>query len=76
MFYRLHLVRDMRIHVLVCLDGVPAHPRTRAPVLSAPAHITPHAVFGAAYRRRSGTGVPAPLADSGPFPVSVGRAGR
>ena len=46
--------------ILVCasLDGVPAHPRTGAPVLSAPVHIACHASFGAAYRRRGGTGGP------------------
>ena len=60
MFYRLHLVRDMRIHGLVCLVGVPAHARTRAPVLPSPVHIACHASFGAAYRRQGGTGDPCP----------------
>lgn len=51
-------VRNMRIHSLVCLVEVPAYLRTRAPVLTAPVHIACHASFGAAYRRRGGTGDP------------------
>ena len=43
---------------LAFLVRVPADPRTRTPVLTAPVHIACHASFGAAYRRRGGTGDP------------------
>ena len=70
------VVRYVHILVLACLVRVPAHPRARASVLSAP--VQSHAMPLWGPRRAAGvaSAASAPLADPGSSPMTTGWAGQ
>ena len=71
----LDCVHNMRTHICACLVGVPAHPRARAPVFSAPCTSCRMPLSGPHPAARVAPATPAAPTDPGPCPMSAGWAG-